>query len=589
MSNWKRLIKVCCACVLCLPVMLTATSAYAAPARQAPDPSVLDKIAPWVLEYTASGKSEFLVVLKDQADLSSAHALPTKVEKGRYVYKTLWDKAQSAQKPILSWLEENEVEYRPYYIVNLIWVNGNRDVALALAARPDVARIEANPKISRPSTLLFAPQDLPAAGGTEANVTAVRAPQVWAMGFTGQGVIVGIQDSGCDWEHPALQPQYRGWDGTTANHDYNWHDAIHTDDPRTPPGNPCGCDSPFPCDDLGHGTHSLGIILGSDGGANQIGVAPGATWIGCRSIEQGWGKLSTYLECFEFFLAPYPVGADPSQGDSDKAPDVTNNSWTCPLLGNCLWDVLQAAVEAQRAAGIMTIAAAGNGEGANCFSISSPLAIYAAVYTVGALDGSTGAIASFSARGPAARTGLCKPNITAPGTAIRSSLPGGKYGSMHGTSAASPHVAGAVALLWSAYPALKGHIALTEQILNESAHPILDTDCGDSDWPNNVYGYGQLDIKQAVDLVGMIVTEGITPTVQDGMPGRFNELTRLITVPVELASSQGDLGTRHASKTNSSTGNALPAEIIVVWGVLSLLALGVASMAIGRTRLAHRV
>jgi len=93
--------------------------------------------------------------------------------------------------------------------------------------------------------------------------------------------------------------------------------------------------APAPCDDMGHGTHVMGTAVGWDGGENRIGVAPGARWIGCRDMDNGFGTPATYLECFEFFLAPYPVNGTPEQGDPDLAPDVTNNSWSCPPAEGC--------------------------------------------------------------------------------------------------------------------------------------------------------------------------------------------------------------------------------------------------------------
>ena len=119
------------------------------------------------------------------------------------------------------------------------------------------------------------------------------------------------------WTHNALKPHYRGWDGVTADHNYNWHDSIHDS-----VGNPCGNDSPFPCDDNGHGTHTIGTAIGDDGMGNQIGMAPGAKWIGCRNMDQGDGTPARYIECMEFFLAPYPVGGDPSQATRPKLPTL---------------------------------------------------------------------------------------------------------------------------------------------------------------------------------------------------------------------------------------------------------------------------
>lgn len=493
---------------------------------------VLDKIAPWVLEHTAGGaEAEFFVVLTTQADLTGAERLHTKAEKGRYVYETLWRTAQTTQASLLAWLKARGVEHRAYYIVNLVWVKGDADLARALAARADVARIEGNPRIQNTLPQTERPFDtLLAAAPTaiESNITYVHAPEVWAMGFTGQGVVVGGQDTGYDWTHPALQTHYRGWNGTTANHDYNWHDAIHSE------GGSCGPDSPVPCDDYDHGTHTMGTLVGDDGGTNQIGMAPGAQWIGCRNMDEGDGTPATYLECFEFFLAPYPVGGTPAQGDPSKAPDVTNNSWTCPPREGCSWSTLQAAVEAQRAAGIMTVVSAGNG-GSACSTVSDPPSIYAAVYTVGALNAGADTIASLSSRGPVTEDGSNrrKPDLTAPGISVRSCIPNGGYGTKGGTSMAAPHVAGAVALLWSAVPALKNQIEATEQLLNDNAFHINSTACDSSGWPNNIYGYGRLDVKAAVDAalasVKYDVTLAPTTVVQHGAPGQTVSTTFHLT------------------------------------------------------------
>ncbi len=478
------------------------------------------RISPWVIEHTRAGaQAEFLVVLADQADLSGAAAFHTKAEKGRFVRDALWNKAQATQGPLLSWLAANKIEHRSYYIVNLIWVKGNRDVALALAARPEVARLEGNPKISNfnlPSpdlrSTLFGPQ-FPNA--VEPNIAYVRAPEVWAMGYTGQGIVIGGQDTGYQWDHPALKPHYRGWNGVTASHDYNWHDSIHSG------GGSCGANSPVPCDDHSHGTHTMGTALGSDGGSNQIGMAPGARWIGCRNMDQGVGTPATYLECFEFFLAPYPVGGTPAQGDPSMAPDVTNNSWGCPTSEGCSPNTLLAAVQAQRAAGIMTVVSAGN-DGPSCSTVQDPPAIYGEVYSVGALNTGTDTIASFSSRGPVTVDGSNrrKPDITAPGTTIRSSVPGGGYASAgwSGTSMAGPHVAGAVALLWSASPLLKNQIAATEQLLSESAVHIASSACGSTGWPNNTYGYGRLDVKAAVDMAVQGLLKGVVTDAATALP-----------------------------------------------------------------------
>jgi subtilisin family serine protease len=478
---------------------------------QTVDPKITAKLAPWVVRNTEGGAAaEFLVVLADQADLSAAADFSTRAEKGMYVFDTLREKARVTQKPLLDWLAARGIEHRSFYIVNLIWVNGGRDIALSLASRKDVWRIEGNPRVSN---------DLPASSGRtepnapaaiETNITYARAPEVWALGYTGQGIVVGGQDTGYQWDHPALKGKYRGWNGSAADHDYNWHDSIHSG------GGVCGPDSPVPCDDDQHGTHTMGTVLGDDGVGNQIGMAPGAKWIGCRNMNVGVGTPATYLECFEFFLAPYPVGGTPAQGDPAKAPDVTNNSWGCPISEGCAWSTLQAAVEAQRAAGIMTVVSAGN-SGSACSTVNDPPSIYDASYSVGALQKGTDTIASFSSRGPVTVDGSnrVKPDICAPGTNIRSSVPGGGYeGGWSGTSMAGPHVAGAVALLWSARPELLNQIGATEYILSQSATHISSSACSSSGWPNNTYGYGRLDVRTALDqeTPTPAPTPPITPT-----------------------------------------------------------------------------
>jgi subtilisin family serine protease len=464
--------------------------------------NVANKIAPWVVAQTANGQqAEFFIVLADQADLSGAAALRTKNEKGRFVHDALWNKSQTTQQAILRWLREHGIEHRSFYIVNAILVKGTREIAQALAARPDVGRIEGNPHIQNDIPQPVSPVEttsqpkIPAT--IEPGIAYTHAPDVWALGFTGQGITVAGADTGQRWTHNALKPHYRGWDGQNANHDYNWHDSIHD----SIGNNPCGIDSPVPCDDLGHGTHTIGTAIGDDGAGNQIGMAPGAKWIGCRNMDQGNGTPARYIECMEFFLAPYPVNGTPNDGDPLKAPDITTNSWVCTPSEGCSANTLQAAVEAQAAAGILMVGGAGN-DGPGCSSVMYPPAIYQAVYTVGALETGTDNIASFSSRGPVTIDGSnrIKPDITAPGDPVRSAYntSDNAYVSLGGTSMATPHVAGAMALLWSARPELRHDIAGSRTALSNAAVHISSAQCGDPGPPNNVYGSGRVDISAAV-------------------------------------------------------------------------------------------
>ena len=457
------------------------------------------------MEHTANGQqAEFFVLLADQADLSPAANLPTKTEKGRFVYQTLLEKAQSTQGPILQWLRERNIENQSFYIVNAILVKGDRQLAETLAARPDVARITGNPVIHndlpQPGPVEESPL-VPRAPGVpatiEPGITYTHAPDVWALGFRGETIVVASADTGQRWTHNALKPHYRGWDGVNANHNFNWHDSIHNS-----VGNPCGNDSQQPCDDFFHGTHTTGTAIGDDGGTNQIGMAPGAKWIGCRNMDQGNGTPARYIECMEFFLAPYPLNCTPNDGDPTKAPDITINSWGCPTSEGCTTgDELRVAVEAQEAAGIQMVVAAGN-SGPSCSTVSDPPSFYAASYTAGALNTGSDTIAGFSSRGPVTRdqSNRTKPDITAPGTNTRSATNqcDSCYGTASGTSMATPHIAGAMALLWSAIPSLQNQIQPSRDALDNAAHFISDTTCGPAGPPNNVYGWGRVDISAAV-------------------------------------------------------------------------------------------
>ena len=473
-----------------------------APARAGVPESWQDKVEPALLSGTA-GPREFLVVLAEQADLSGAAALSTKQAKGRYVFERLTAVARRSQPPVIHSLADQGLACQPLWVANLLRVRGDLPVIQALARRADTTRIVANPAVQSPGIPATA-QASQLAAAVEWNLAQVHAPEVWALGFTGQGVVVAGQDTGYQWDHPALIGHYRGWNGTTADHNYNWHDAIHGLDSHNSGVNPCGYDSPAPCDDHSHGTHTMGTMVGDDGAGNQIGIAPGARWIGCRNMERGWGTPTTYAECFQWFIAPTDL--DGHNPDPAQAPDVINNSWIAPPEEGATDPlVLQAVVESVRAAGIVVVASAGN-SGPGCSSITAPSAIYAAAFTVGATD-SGDAIAGFSSRGPVTVDGSSrlKPDVSAPGVGIRSCIPNNSYaGGWSGTSMAGPHVAGVVALLLSAHPELKGQVDGIERIIARTAVPRLATQtCGsapETGVPNNTYGWGRVDALAALGL-----------------------------------------------------------------------------------------
>jgi hypothetical protein len=426
------------------------------------------------------------VVLREQADLTGVTSTETGSEtgsvgreaRGREVYRRLVATAERSQAGLRRELDRLRLNYTPYYLVNAVEVDGGTAVRAWLARRSEVARVLVSQRL----------RALPAAGsparGTDPapavpgwNLRLIGADRVWSqLGVDGSGIVVGGSDSGVDGTHPALSAGFR--DG-----DDSWFDPWNG--------------SRTPTDQGGHGTHTLATAVGDQ----NVGVAPGARWVGCVNLDRNLGNPAHYLDCLQFMLAPFPPGADPFRaGRPERAPQVLTNSWGCPEIEGCARDTLRPAADAFAAAGVFFVAAAGN-TGPFCGSIDTAPAPYPEVFTVGAVDRER-RVASFSSRGPAAG-GAGKPDVVAPGVAVLSALPGGGYGTQSGTSMATPHLAGVVALMWSANPGLVGDIETTRRILRDSATPAEPTyrsrnsadRCGSA---RNITGAGLVDAYAAV-------------------------------------------------------------------------------------------
>lgn len=469
------------------------------PVQAAPmQKSAAAEIDPWAyLALERDGQAKVLVILKEQADLSGATALTTKTEKGTYVYQRLTETAARTQGPIRRFLESQRAEFRSYWIQNMFMVTV-KDAALLeeIARQPGVARIEFyhEPYLDvmrddlGPDYPVFGPaapvgEEKRSSEAIEWNILRVNADDVWSLGITGAGAVIADLDTGVQWDHPALINQYRPQiPGAPTRHDYNWWDGIG------------GAQVPY--DTGNHGTHTMGTIVGDDGGSNQIGVAPGAYWIACPGI--GSPNVGPF-DCFQFFLAPTKLdGTDPRP---DLAPHVISNSWSSAGTD------YRPAIQALYQAGIFFSKSAGN-TGPACSTITNPGQWPEVTAAAAFAQGDT--IASFSSRGPVydGYDPVLKPDIAAPGVSVRSSIPGGGYGSMSGTSMACPHVTGAVALLISANPALAGRIDAIQMLLKLGAEPKIDAQCSPFvDHPNDVWGWGILDILASVTL-GQTMTFG---------------------------------------------------------------------------------
>jgi len=395
--------------------------------------------------------------------------------KGKFVLDTLMSFALVSQAKVVQFLEARKLKYTAFYVDNVIFVeNVPKKTVEELTKFSEVARITDNAPVDFEFETPFDTHENTTVNGVEWNVAHVKADKVWKK-TKGKGILVGNSDTGIKWDVPALKERYKGNKKSGLNHNYHWYD------PSTRGA------SKVPVDTHGHGTHCMGTKVGSEGN-NQIGMAPKAKWIGCRSLGPGASR-TTVLKCLQFFLAPHDVeGKNP---DPKKRPHITSHSYLC---GRC---ALDEAVKNLVNAGIAVVVANGN-SGPRCNSVTHPADIKES-FAVGALDYMKDTIARFSSRGTN-QQGVIKPNIAAPGTRVRSCTPRG-YQSMSGTSMAAPAVAGVYALLWSAYPKLKGKVEESQKILISSAlQQPAKGECSSDKAPNNVYGWGTVNIEKAFEM-----------------------------------------------------------------------------------------
>jgi subtilisin family serine protease len=457
------------------------------------------------------------LLLTEEADLAAAAQQPNKTARGQYVWQALQATAQRSQAPILERLRSQGIDFQPFYIVNAIHLPAvNAEQLAALSQWPELQKILPNQSIRaefpRPASVTLRDGTL-----NEWGPRKMQVPRLWELGIAGQGVVIGGQDTGYDWEHPAIKSRYRGWDGQQAQHDYHWHDAIHGPDRHyTDSLNPCGFDVQRPCDDGSHGTHTMGTMVGDGGPDRQFGLAPQAKWIGCRNMERGWGTPATYIECFEWFLAP--TNLQNQAPNPALAPHVINNSWGCPPDEGCEasnFEMMRRAVANLRAAGVVVVVSAGN-DGPQCETVRNPASIFDESFSVGATN-IQDSLARFSSRGPVRSdgSGRLKPDVAAPGEAIYSCTPGNGYALFSGTSMAGPHVAGLVALLISADTSLAGQVERIEELIERSAYPLIVNQTCDNisgqTFPNPMVGHGRVDAWRALQLLRPDLTGNAAP------------------------------------------------------------------------------
>jgi hypothetical protein len=517
------------ACALALLMGLLSAASLAlgsgsTPANTAPiDEELLQTL-------TREGSSDLVVIMTEQADLSAAYEIKDWSERGHYVYDTLVEVANRTQAPIIDYAEENGLEARSSLANNGVYIKGGD-----LNAAQDLARLPGVALIRLPQVAQIQPETESIPADPEAygwnlgtldplnDLYGMQAAQVWQQyGITGEGIVIANIDTGVYYQHVALDRQYRG--NTTGviggpyDHNYNWYQPNYM---------PCG-NGTYPCDDDSHGTGTMGIMVAETPDLmHQNGVAPDARWIACQGCDDPpYCTEQALTGCADWMLAPCPIGDDPGNPtcDPDLRPQIINNSWGG---GGCdTW--YEPYVEAWVAAGIFPAFAAGNADG--CGTVASP----------GDLPPSFGVAAHFTdglnayAGGPSCffPTPTCDPaahdidpHVNAPTGGETPSNQQAQYFGLGGTSGASPHLAGTVALIWSANPGLIGQIDATFTILEQGANRELPAPlcgkpacAGANGYPNYDFGWGYLDALAAVEMAGAGSFGTLEGTVTEAAP-----------------------------------------------------------------------
>jgi subtilisin family serine protease len=471
----------------------------------APDLSrILDNTAP---DETVSA----LIYLEDQVDLDAMTAqlnaervtLKTRHET---VVRALQEKAAAAQAPLLAHLAALQaagrvVDFEAYWIANVINVTATPAEINAIARRADVARAYFNYEIETITPVATRPDDAGGIAGfnPEPGLVAIRAPEAWALGYTGDGALVSSLDTGVDGDHEALASRWRGLDPAYAdNPEWAWFDPV--------------TNTTFPQGFGNHGSHTMGTICGGSPG-DDIGVAPGAAWIHAAVID----RVNVDQTVADALLA-FQWVADPD-GDPETnfdVPDVCSNSWGVadfhgyPDCDPLFWGYLDAC----EAAGVVIVFAAGN-EGTSGLRRPADRATddYR-TFAVAAVDGNDPdwPVAGFSSRGPTFCTpggeAAIKPDISAPGVDVRSANQNGGYYYSDGTSMACPHIAGVVALLRSVNPEIG--VDTIKQIIYDTAYDLGDPS------EDNTYGWGMVDAYEACLLAEATIS--LDFTFPDGLP-----------------------------------------------------------------------
>lgn len=508
------------------------------------DSQVIDPDLAEVLQRQASDtQNNVILILNDQLDKNSI-AGANRDEKRRNVVEALQKKAAGTQgnlrARLAEWQQQGRVQsFTSLWVINGFAITTTADVINELAKATEVQRISLDATIAAPP-VASVPAHSQSTAAVEPNLALIHAPALWDLGFTGQGVVIAVMDTGVDVANPDISPRWRG--GSNS-----WYDPYHQ--------------HATPIDLNGHGTWATGIMVGGNRGGTAIGVAPQAQWIAVRLFnDNGSATTSGIHLSFQWLLDP-----DSNPATSD-APDIVNSSWSFGSIGCNL--TFQPDLQALLAAEIIPVFAAGNFGPATSSDISP--ANYPEAFSVGAIDNDS-AIYTYSSRGTSScgrATPATFPAVVAPGVDILSTDLFGLYATNSGTSLAAPHASGSLALLLSAFP----NLTVMQQ---EDALRLNAIDLGD-DGADNVFGAGRIDVLAAYNsLAGIIPT--LTPTpLRTITPASTPTITPTVTaIPTTIVISTPTATktplpatpiatpTRTATATASATSTATPTALPV--------------------------
>ncbi|MBN8583645.1 MAG: S8 family serine peptidase [Ignavibacteria bacterium] len=489
-----------------------------------------------------TGKNDYvkiMIVMKDQVDISALdkelYRLNASAEyRAKTVITSLMNKAASTQGPLLGYLAESSItgnvkSFKPFWITNFIWAEVKPDVVFILAGRQDIAEMDIDAVLDYDRPVAFEPAGEKDAS-SESGLKVINAHKMWAIGITGAGRLVMNDDTGVDGNHPALNYKWRG--ATSSPWYHAWIDPA------------AGTQFPSDCDN--HGTHTMGIMTGR-AGTDTIGVAPAAEWIAAKTICAGDGT-SNHMTAWQWAMNP-----DSNVNTITDMPDGIGNSWHdptgVPTGGDCTSTIYLNALASMEAAGIAIVFSCGN-SGPSASTITRPKNINVSLinsFSVGNINGNTAypwVINNTSSRGP----GYCgntgkfrfKPEVSAPGTSVRSSIRNGAYANLTGTSMACPHVVGAVTLLRQAFPNATG-----KQCLEALYWTALDLGIPGED---NAYGMGVIDVWAAYQYMKNNITRQQNIIILDNA-------TNYDTVNVYFGGTITDVNFSMNSLTHSKTGD----------------------------------